>query len=216
MHIAEGMLTYKWSSFWWAVSSPFIIFGLNYIKKLKKLNPLYLPLLSTIAAAVFVFSMIPLPVPITGTTSHPVATGLSALLLGILPTSVISFISLLIQAIFLGHGGITTTGANVFSMGIVGPTVAVSIFYFLKNIKIPLGIRTFISSSLADISTYTATSCQLAFSLVAPGQVFETFIKFIIIFLPIQLPIAILEGLLTAGIIKYIYIHRRDIIEHLL
>lgn len=215
MHISEGMLDIKWSLIWWLTSIPFIIAGLFHIQKLKRINPLYLPLVSAIAAVIFIFSMLPLPVPITGTTSHPIATGLSALLLGALSTVVISFISLLIQAIFLGHGGLTTLGANVFSMGIAGPAVGLIIFYFLKRMNVSLGLRAFAAGFFADISTYTITSGQLALSL-APGAVFSTFIKFMLLFLPIQLPIAVLEGLVTSGIIKYIYLHRRDIITRLI
>lgn len=210
MHIAEGMLSYKWSGFWWAVVSPFLFIGLYHINKIKRFKPLYLPLLSTTAAAVFIFSMIPLPVPFTGTTSHPVATGLASLLLGFFATVVISFISLLIQAVFLGHGGLTTLGADIFSMGVVGAGVALWIFYFFKKIKLPLGSRVFLSAFFADIAVYIVTAGQLAMSLSG------SFIKFILLILPIQLPIAILEGLITAGIIKYIYIHKRDIVGHLL
>lgn len=210
MHIAEGMLTYKWSGFWWAVAGPCLFIGLYRVKKNKRINPLYLPLLATTAAAVFIFSMLPLPVPFTGTTSHPVASGLSGLLLGFFATVVVSFMSLLIQAVFLGHGGLSTLGANLFSMGITGAAAALGIFYLLRKIKISLGIRVFFAAFLADISTYIVASGQLALSLS------NGFIKFILLILPIQLPIAILEGLVTAGIIKYIYIHKRAIVGHLL
>lgn len=216
MHIAEGMLDFRWSGIWWLVAGPFILIGLYHIKKLKRQNLMYLVLLSTMAAAVFVFSMIPLPVPVTGTTSHPTATGLSGLLLGVLSTTVVSFISLFIQAVFLGHGGLTTLGANVFSMGIIAPLVAVSTYYILKKIKIPLALRVFLVSLLANISTYVTTSAQLTLSLVKFKETPALFTKFILIFLPIQLSIAVLEALLTTAIIKYIYVHKRNIIEHLL
>lgn len=216
MHIAEGMLDFRWSGIWWLLTGPFIIIGLYHIQKLKRQNLMYLVLLSTMAAAVFVFSMVPLPVPITGATSHPTATGLSGLLLGVLSTTVVSFISLFIQAVFLGHGGLTTLGANVFSMGLVAPFVAVSTYYIFKKIKVPLALRVFLVSFLADISTYVTTSAQLALSLVKFKETLALFTKFILIFLPIQLPIAVLEALLTTAIIKYIHLHKRNIIEHLL
>jgi cobalt/nickel transport system permease protein len=216
MHIAEGMLNFKWCAFWWIISLSFILVGLRHIQKLKQKNLMYLVLLSTLAAVVFIFSLVPLPVPIAGTTSHPTAIGLSALFLGVLSTAVISFISLFIQAIFLGHGGLTTLGANVFSMGVVGSVVAVFTNCILKKIKLPLGLRVFLVSFLADISTYVTTSAQLALSLAKFKEATSLFIKFILIFLPIQSPIAILEALISMAIIKYIYVHKRQIIEHLI
>ncbi|MCM8778895.1 MAG: energy-coupling factor ABC transporter permease [Candidatus Omnitrophica bacterium] len=216
MHIAEGVLEFRWVFFWWLWAIPFIFLGLYRIQKLKKRNPLFLPLLAAVGAGVFVFSLIPLPVPITGTTSHPTGTGLSCLLLGVFSTGVISFLSLLIQAVFLGHGGLTTLGANIVSLGIAGPMFALSVYYLLKFFKFPLGIRVFFVGLLADLTTYVVTSGQLALSLVKLQDFWETFMKFLLLFLPIQLPLAILEGFLTLGIIRYVSIHRPQIVEHLL
>ena len=70
-------------------------------------------------AAVFVISVWHIPVPVTGSCSHPVGTPMAAMIIGPLPTVVISAIALFFQT-FIGHGGITTIGANTFSMGISG------------------------------------------------------------------------------------------------
>ena len=215
MHLAEGMLQFRWSALWWLIAIPFLALGLSHIKKLKQKNSLYLALISTTAACVFIFSMLPLPVPIAGTTSHPTAIGLSALLLGVLATVVVSFISLFIQAVFLGHGGLTTLGANTVSMGISGSIVAVLTFYGLKRINLPLGLKIFLVAFLADLSSYMATAFQLCLSLVGFKALLQLLIKFFMLFLPIQLPVAVLEGLLTAGIIKYIHTHKPEIIAHL-
>ena len=60
----------------------------------------------------------------TGSCSHPTGTGVGAILFGPFITSVLGLIVLIYQAIFLAHGGLTTLGANAFSMGIAGPVVA--------------------------------------------------------------------------------------------
>lgn len=216
MHIAEGMLSFKWCAAWWLAAIPVVFSGLRNIKRLKDKQPLYLPLVSTVAAAVFVLSMLPLPVPATGATSHPTVTGLSAILLGVLSTSVVSFISLFMQAVFLGHGGLTTLGANVFSMGVIGPVVAISVFLAFKKSNAPVVAGAFAAGFLADLSTYAVTSLQLAFSLVAPDKAVPACLKFMAVFLPVQLPIAIAEGLFTAGIIKYICVHKPGLISHLI
>jgi cobalt/nickel transport system permease protein len=68
-------------------------------------------------AAVFVISCMPVPVPFTGTCSHPCGSGLAAVIVGPAVTTVIAAIALLLQALFLAHGGLTTLGANIVSMG---------------------------------------------------------------------------------------------------
>ena len=68
----------------------------------------------------FVISCVPIPVPFTGTSSHPCGTGIAAVILGPAVTTVVAAIALLLQALFLGDGGLTTLGANAFAMGVVG------------------------------------------------------------------------------------------------
>ena len=58
---------------------------------------------------------------VTGSCSHPTGTGLGAVLFGPGVMTVLGTIVLLFQALLLAHGGLTTLGANVFSMAIVGP-----------------------------------------------------------------------------------------------
>lgn len=55
-------------------------------------------------------------------------TGLGAILFGPASVSVLGVIVLLFQALLLAHGGLTTLGANTFSMAIAGPVVSFGIY----------------------------------------------------------------------------------------
>ncbi|NYT07894.1 MAG: energy-coupling factor ABC transporter permease, partial [Methanomicrobiales archaeon] len=127
MHIMEGFLPSPWWQFWWLVSLPFLAFGLHQMKAIVRERREALPLLAVAGAFVFVLSSLKLP-SVTGSCSHPTGTGLSAVLFGGFVTSVLALIVLLYQALLLAHGGITTMGANVFSMGIAGPLVAWALY----------------------------------------------------------------------------------------
>ena len=131
MHITEGILPPKWVITWFAVAMPFVGIGIYHVKRKKRQMPVYLPLVGTIGAAVFVFSCFPIPViALNGmATSHPCGTGMSAVLLGPFVSVLVAAIALLIQALFLAHGGLTTLGGNIFSMGILGSFSG----YFVKN-----------------------------------------------------------------------------------
>ena len=59
MHITEGILPPKWVITWFAVVMPFVGFGIYHVKRRKRQMPLYLPLVGTLGAAVFVFSLFP-------------------------------------------------------------------------------------------------------------------------------------------------------------
>lgn len=81
-------------------------------------------------------------------------------------------------------------------MGIVGPLVSYGLFKVLKG-KAPKSFRIFIASALGALSTYVVTAVQLAFAHPQVGGVMASFTKFFGIFAVTQVPLAIIEGLLT-------------------
>ena len=83
-------------------------------------------------AFAFVLSALKIPSAF-GSCSHPTGVGLGAILFGPTATAVLGLIVLLFQALLLAHGGLTTLGANVFSMAIVGPFVSFGLYALLKK-----------------------------------------------------------------------------------
>ena len=77
-------------------------------------------LLGLCGAFAFVLSSLKIP-SVTGSCSHPTGVGLAAILFGPSVACIMALIVLLFQALLLAHGGLTTLGANVFSMGVAGP-----------------------------------------------------------------------------------------------
>ena len=120
MHIMEGFLPHPWWEIWWAIMIPIVAYGIYKLSKIAKKNPEAKPLLALMGAFIFVVSALKLP-SVFGSSSHPTGSGLAAVVFGPAIASVLSMIALIFQATLLAHGGITTLGANVFSMGIVGP-----------------------------------------------------------------------------------------------
>ncbi len=123
-----------------------------------------LALLGVSGAFIFVLSSLKLP-SVTGSCSHPAGTGLSAALFGPAVTSVLSAIVLLYQALFLAHGGLTTFGANVVSMGIAGLIVGNAIFRADQRTNLKLSATVFATAMMADPVTYVVTWLQLALAL---------------------------------------------------
>ena len=143
----------------------------------------------------FILSSLKLP-SVTGSCSHPCGNGLGAALFGPAVTAVLATIVLLFQAILLAHGGLTTLGANIFSMGIVGPLVAWIIYKGLTKANISSTIAIFFAAFLGDLLTYVTTSFQLAFAFPAPTFT-GALTNFLVVFAVTQIPLAIGEGILT-------------------
>ncbi len=197
MHIMEGYLPASHCIAWGAASAPFVVAGAVRVKKVVREHPEVKLLLAASGAYVFVLSALKLP-SVTGSCSHPTGTGLAASLFGPLVTAVLSSIVLLFQALLLAHGGLTTLGANIFSMGIVGSFVAYGLYRGLPAIGFSTPVAIFCAATLGDLSTYVVTSFQLALAFPDPvGGVTGAAVKFLGVFAFTQVPLAISEGLLT-------------------
>lgn len=204
MHIMEGFLPIKWAIFWALLSLPVIIAGVVSISKKMKANPELKLLLGVAGAFAFVLSALKIP-SVTGSSSHPTGVGLGAILFGPAAMSVLGGIVLLFQAILLAHGGITTLGANVFSMAIVGTFVAYGVYKLSKKMGLSNGVAVFLAAALGDLMTYVTTSFQLALAFPSEaGGVMASATKFLTIFAVTQVPLAISEGLLTVVIFNFL------------
>ncbi|MCI5697420.1 MAG: energy-coupling factor ABC transporter permease [Clostridiales bacterium] len=198
MHIMEGYLPLVHCLVWGAISVPFVVVGIIKIRKLTEENRRTMVLIAMAGAFVFVLSSLKIP-SVTGSCSHMTGTGLGAVLFGPAATSVLGIIVLLFQAILLAHGGLTTLGANTFSMAIGGPFLTWIIWKGLKGTGINKPLAIFLATALGDLFTYCITSFQLAFAYPSEtGGVMASVAKFLGIFAATQVPLAIIEGILSA------------------
>lgn len=212
MHIEDGILSpLAWSS-WYAAATVFVIPGVMEIKRKVQENLAYKPFLAMVGVGVFVISCMHLPVPVTGSCSHPCGTPLAAIIVGPFATVVISAIVLFFQAIFLGHGGITTIGANTFSMGIVGGISGYLSWKLLRAVRSPIWLAAGVAGFVGDILTYLASSFELALSLHGNVPLLKQWMIFFMGYGPTQLPLAIAEAVFTAAVLQAMVSRRPDLL----
>ena len=210
MHIMEGFLPAKWAILWAVVSLPFLIVGINKINKVFKGDVNAKVLLGLAGGFVFVLSALKIP-SVTGSCSHPTGVGLGAILFGPTVMTVIGTIVLLFQSLLLAHGGLTTLGANVFSMAIVGPIVSYGIYVGLKKTKINKSFIVFLAAAIGNLSTYVVTAVQLSLVFQDPvSGLMGSLAKFLTVFAVTQIPLAIVEGLLTAIIYNLLVDYKKE------
>ncbi|WP_129125401.1 energy-coupling factor ABC transporter permease [Geomonas oryzae] len=212
MHISEGILPFSWALVWYLVLVPFLALGARRLNALAREDLSLKPLVGLLTAVVFIISCMPIPVPTAGTCSHPCGTGVSAILVGPLVSVVVAAVSLLIQALFLAHGGLSTLGANTLSMGVIGSFSAWFTFRALRRMGGSLGVAGFFAGIVADWATYSATSLFLALGIRGDAPLWPLFTKVVVAFLPTQLPLGILEGVITAGMVTLLYRKRPDLL----
>jgi len=213
MHISEGILPLYWAACWFVAAAPFVILGVKRLGALAREDLSVKPLVGLLAAVVFIISCMPIPVPTAGTCSHPCGTGIAAILVGPLVSVVIATVALLIQALFLAHGGLSTLGANVFSMGVVGSLTGWLVFRTLRRAGGSLALSGFVAGVLADWATYATTSLILASGIRGDAPLWPLFVKVVLAFIPTQLPLGTLEGVITAGMLTLLQKKRPDLLE---
>lgn len=197
------------------LSLPVVAYGVYRMNLIVKERRETLPLLAVSGAFIFVLSSLKMP-SVTGSCSHPTGTGMGAILFGPWITSVLSMIVLIYQALFLAHGGLTTLGANTFSMGIAGPLVGYLVYKASMKSGLNLYIAVFLAAMLADWATYLVTALQLALAFPAAfGGVLTSFKAFLAIFAITQVPLAVVEGAVTALMFKYFIQLRGDVLVKL-
>lgn len=210
MHIMEGFLPPLHAAAWTAVALPFVVAGARNVVRVTQQHPQARLLLATTGAFAFVLSALKLP-SVTGSCSHPTGTGLGAVLFGPSVMALLGTLVLLFQALLLAHGGLTTLGANVFSMAVVGPWMAYGVFKGLRALGGTMTLAVFAAAMLGDLATYLTTSLQLALAFPDPvSGLAGAFAKFAGVFAVTQLPLAISEGLLTVIAVNFLLQYSRD------
>lgn len=201
MHIMEGYLPVTYCVAWGVLCLPFLVTGFMKLKKTLDENRRALTLLAMSGAFIFVISSLKIP-SVTGSCSHMTGTGLGAILFGPCSVSILGIIVLIFQAILLAHGGLTSLGANTFSMAIAGPLVSYGVYALCKKCNLNRMLTVFLAASIGDLVTYCVTSVQLALAYPSEaGGVLVSVVKFLGVFAPTQITLAVVEGLLTTAIV---------------
>ncbi len=209
MHIMEGYLSAAQCAAWYAAAAPFVVNSVRKTTRIVREHRETLLLLGMAAGFCFVLSALKMP-SVTGSSSHPTGVGLGAILFGPWPMVLVGSIVLLFQALLLAHGGITTLGANSFSMAIVGSFVAIGVYKLTRRLAASIPLAAFCAAAISDLAIYATTATQLA--IAYPDKVsgfWGSWVKFMSIFAVTQIPLAIAEGLLTSLVFVYLLKYQR-------
>ena len=137
MHIPDGYLSPSSCATLYAAAVPFWSAALRKLRR--EMQARFIPLVSLFAAFSFVIMMFNVPLP-GGTSGHAIGVGIAAAVLGPWASMIALSITLLIQALLFGDGGITALGANCFNMAIYG-SIVLSVVYRYLGRRTPLASR---------------------------------------------------------------------------
>lgn len=112
-----------------------------------------LPMLGIAASLAFLIMMFNLPIP-GGTTAHAVGGTLLAVLIGPWAAVLALTVTVLLQALLFGDGGILAFGANAFNMAVIMPMVGYACYRLgvkFKHPKVGLFIGAYLGINVAAL-----------------------------------------------------------------
>jgi cobalt/nickel transport system permease protein len=207
MHLPDGFLTPEVWVPLWALAAAVLAFAVWRVNR--RLEDRHVPLLGVLAAFVFAVQMLNVPVA-GGTSGHVVGGVLIAVFVGPLAGSLVMASILAVQALFFQDGGITTLGANILNMGLIGAILGYWLYFLISRVvggkrgrMVGAGVAAWVAIVLASV----ACSLELAASGTSP--------------LSVALPamvgyhavIGVVEAVVTVAVVGMVSRARPDLLE---
>ena len=214
MHLAEGVLPLGQGLAWSAAAAPAVYWSLRGEQRTRRDTPSSSVIMAGATSLLFAGTLLPLPVPVVGATSHICLTPVLALVVGVRRIVWPTFFVLLLQAVFFAHGGLTTLGVNTLTLGLLGPLVTVGLRALLQRLGVDGALLLAIACGAGGLSVYVADAAVLAVALSDAAAPATTFGAVLIGFAPVQVPLAVLEAVASVGIVRLLATRRPDLLPN--
>jgi cobalt/nickel transport system permease protein len=211
MHMADALISPAVGGAMWAATVGLTLYSAKKIKE--NLDDSQTPLMGVLGAFIFAAQMINFTIPLTGSSGHLGGGMILAILLGPYAAFITMASVLTVQALFFADGGLLALGCNIFNLGFFPCFIACPIIYRRIAGQLPTRRRILAGAVVASI---------LALQMGAFGVVLETlfsgiselpFGTFLLLMQPIHLAIGIVEGLVTAAVVTFIWKARPEILN---
>lgn len=194
MHLPDGIISIEQAAFYWIITLVIIpIFFYKFSKDENKQKRIVSIALFSVFTMVVTSVSVPSPL---GVPIHFFLIPMVAILLGPLSSTIVSFVTLIMQALVLNMGGITSLGANFIVMGFI---LSIATYGFYKvfmyvNEKVAIFASTIIGIMFATFG-------QIAILVISGAMNFDLLLATL---LPFYLFISIIEGFANVVIITAI------------
>lgn len=210
MHMADALLSPAVGGVMWATTAGLAAYS---ARRLGSEAEEKLPLMGVLGAFVFAAQMINFTIPLTGSSGHLGGGLLLAILLGPHAGFLTMAAILVIQALFFADGGLLALGCNIFNLG-----------FFPCFVAYPLIYRPLVQKEIAPsrLSLAAILAAVVGLQLGAFGVVVETklsgisalpFGTFLLLMQPIHLAIGLVEGLVTAVLVSFVWKARPELLK---
>jgi len=205
MHIPDAFIPIWQGAIYWIIALVFVALALKWAKD--EMNEQKLPLVAVLAAGIFALQSFNLPVSM-GTSGHLVGGALAAIILGS-PFAAVFILAmvLIVQGVLFGDGGLTTMGANIINMGVIGGFVGFYTFKGLMRMTKSMPLAGFVAAWLACVIPALAASVEMYLAGTFP------LVEGMLAMGIYHAAIGIIEGIVTVAAIYLIASARPDLVD---
>jgi len=211
MHMADALVSVAVGGTMLAASGGVAAYSVKKIEK--EMDDNKIPLMGVMGAFVFAAQMINFTIPVTGSSGHIGGGLLLAIFLGPYAGFLTMASILLIQALFFGDGGLLAFGCNLFNMGFFTCFVAYPLIYKLIMRKSTNAKKILIASVVSVVIGLQMGAFTVVLQTLLSGKTELPFNTFVLLMQPIHLAIGVIEGLITASIVIFVWKARPEILE---
>jgi cobalt/nickel transport system permease protein len=211
MHMADALLSPVVGGAMWVATAG--VAGYSIKKVRSELNDKKVPLMGVLGAFVFAAQMINFSIPGTGSSGHLGGGLLLAILLGPYAGFLTMASILIIQALFFADGGLLALGSNIFNLGFFTCFLAYPLVYKKTIGKEHSAKRIMVASMVAAIAGLQLGAFGVVLETLFSGKTDLPFGTFVLMMQPIHLAIGIVEGLVTAAAVSFVWKARPELLE---
>lgn len=212
MHMADALLSPMVGGTMLAVTASITAYSVKKVQN--ELDDKKIPLMGVMGAFVFAAQMINFSIIGTGSSGHIGGGLLLAILLGPYAGFLTMASVLLIQALFFADGGLLAYGANVFNLGFFTCFIAYPIIYKFIMRKGYSTKKIFSAAIISAVIGLQMGAFGVVLETVFSGKTELPFGSFVLLMQPIHLAIGVIEGLVTAAVVAFVWKARPEIIEN--
>jgi len=211
MHMADALLSPVVGGAMCVVSAGTIAYCSARVRR--EVDDSKVPLMGVLGAFIFAAQMINFSIPVTGSSGHLGGGLILSILLGPYAAFLTIASVLVVQALFFADGGLLALGCNIFNLGFFPAFIAYPFIYKKIIGQSPSTARISVASILAAIAGLQMGAFGVVLETVASGVSSLPFSTFVVMMQPIHLAIGIVEGVVTAAVVSFVYKARPEIME---
>lgn len=210
MHMADALAAPAVAATMYVCSG---IAGAYSIKKVRmEEDTKKIPMMGVMGAFVFATQMINFTIPGTGSSGHLCGGMLLSAILGPYAGFLVMIGVLLIQCLLFADGGLLALGCNVWNMAFYGCFIGSLLFWKPLMKQGASKKKIIIASILGCMLTLQLGAFSVTLETLASNITALPFTVFVSVMQPIHLAIGLVEGLITAAVLCFIYEARPELL----